>query len=1013
MATDLFISYAREDRAFVERLEEALRDREREVWIDHEIRPSEPWRDRLAKAIEGANACVFVLSPDFVRSDECRRELLHAGQHSKRLIPIVWRDVGPATVDETLRQLNWIFFRDDDFDEAVDKLVEALDTDFGWLETHTRLTERAVEWQQGGKERSYLLSGRDLREMETWLAASADHRPAPTSLHMEYLLASRAAATRRQRLQLAAVTAGLVVAVALALVALYQRQQKERQRQRAVARQLAAQARAGFDDSGTGLLHAALLSAESLRHHPTPDAAEILSRALELLPRALPSSLKIAPSSSIALSGDGAWIAVGTWGDDVELVNLIDGTRKLMPLDKQRHELTEVALGEHGELLATAAGSSVRVWRWQTREEVVSFTPARAPRVLAVAEEAGLLAVGFGQRVQVRRLRDRGVVADLEFAAAAIAFHRGGAALTTVGSEEVSVWDLASGTRSSPGGLPERSYRIGGDPAPVLFAAGGDGDRLVTGSGEGTVQAWDVARERELARIEHGTRVEAVALSADGRRFAAVSKHGYLGVWDLEPAGELYAPPNGCAGGEADCTVALSADGRRLATGTSDGRVAVFEVASGRRIAEVVHQPSLFELALSRDGRWLVTGDAYSGARVWDVAGGREVAALELEAEHFGGLLGRVAISADGTLMAIGGMDNSVSVRVVGSGSELLRERIEGRLGQGLAFALSHSGGQVAVLTPGGTLTILSTATGEAVGRFEHGPGSWMTFSPDDAWLATADVDGWIRIWKMPTLSEESRLHVVEDFRSLALSLDPFRLLTARQGGNVRARLWRPEDLVDEACDRAHRNLTEKEWRRYMGSEPYRALCTNRPLPSPSSSPVPASGRHRLELPPQGEVVPPGADAAADGAQGPVDVHLRRRSRGGALEDLAVGGVAQRAGRAGAPLGARGGPGDLGSGDGQAAGSRRREGGRLGQDADAQRVARLELDRRELDSGRAWAAGRGGGHVEDGEADGGGKDHLHALLGAGGAGGEPGEDEGGNRRACESLRSRGHHHISW
>jgi len=38
------------------------------------------------------------------------------------------------------------------------------------------------------------------------------------------------------------------------------------------------------------------------------------------------------------------------------------------------------------------------------------------------------------------------------------------------------------------------------------------------------------------------------------------------------------------------------------------------------------------------------------------------------------------------------------------------------------------------------------------------------------------------------------------------------------------------KDLLKVACQRAPRNLTRTEWRRFMGNEPYRATCDNLPL---------------------------------------------------------------------------------------------------------------------------------------------------------------------------------------
>ncbi|HEU0209459.1 MAG TPA: toll/interleukin-1 receptor domain-containing protein [Candidatus Udaeobacter sp.] len=64
---EIFISYSRKDKEFVRRLDQALKSRGREAWVDWEdIRPTEEWMQAIYSAIEGADTFVFVLTPDSV-----------------------------------------------------------------------------------------------------------------------------------------------------------------------------------------------------------------------------------------------------------------------------------------------------------------------------------------------------------------------------------------------------------------------------------------------------------------------------------------------------------------------------------------------------------------------------------------------------------------------------------------------------------------------------------------------------------------------------------------------------------------------------------------------------------------------------------------------------------------------------------------------------------------------------------------------------------------------------------
>ena len=100
---DIFISYSRKDKDFVCRVDEALKSRGREAWVDWEdIRPTEEWMQAIYGAIEGADTFVFVLTPDSVASAVCGREIAHAAAQNKRMVPIVAREVNANTVPEAL-----------------------------------------------------------------------------------------------------------------------------------------------------------------------------------------------------------------------------------------------------------------------------------------------------------------------------------------------------------------------------------------------------------------------------------------------------------------------------------------------------------------------------------------------------------------------------------------------------------------------------------------------------------------------------------------------------------------------------------------------------------------------------------------------------------------------------------------------------------------------------------------------------------------------------------------------
>ena len=192
--TDVFLSYSRKDKAFVQSLHDALHREQREIWVDWQAIPlTADWWQEIERGIEGTNTFVFVISPDSVASDICRQEIDHAVKHNKRLVPIVHREgFEAAKMHPMLSKHNWLFFRQtDDFAHGFEQLTTAIDTDLDQVRIHTRLEVRAIEWKKEGRNPSFVLRGEDLVRSQAWLVQSDQQQPKPTELQREYIRASQ------------------------------------------------------------------------------------------------------------------------------------------------------------------------------------------------------------------------------------------------------------------------------------------------------------------------------------------------------------------------------------------------------------------------------------------------------------------------------------------------------------------------------------------------------------------------------------------------------------------------------------------------------------------------------------------------------------------------------------------------------------------------------------------------------------------------------------------------------
>jgi predicted ArsR family transcriptional regulator len=245
---NVFISYSRRNKDFVQQLYSALEATGREVWVDWESIPvAGDWWQEIQLGIELADTFLFVLSPDSVASKVCGQEIEEALKRNKRLVPLVFEEVPPEQVHPELARLNWIFLRpEDNFQQGFQRLIAAIDQDLDYVRTHTRLLVRALDWERHGQDNSYLLRGTDLARANEHLAQGTHQEPRPTALHHRYVRASaeaeaalrdgelgrQAAILAEQRRWLRIVNVILAVAVVIGIFSgtlLYQARQAQAQ----------------------------------------------------------------------------------------------------------------------------------------------------------------------------------------------------------------------------------------------------------------------------------------------------------------------------------------------------------------------------------------------------------------------------------------------------------------------------------------------------------------------------------------------------------------------------------------------------------------------------------------------------------------------------------------------------------------------------------------------------------------------------------------------------------------
>src|SRR5271165_174410 len=543
---DAFISYSHFDREFAARLRQALAARGKVVWQDESgILPAERWRPALWRAIENADAFVFIMTPHSAASAECGAELDYALRLNKRVIPVAASDVSRNALPPKLGDFQFIPPRgtfEDDFAACADLLVQAIDTDLDWVREHTQWTLKALEWDGHRRDASFLLAGSELDAAEHWLAGQSGKRPEPTTLDNEFVLASRRHVTRRLRRTRSITATALAVMTVLAVTAFVLRNQAVNQSQLASSRQLAADSLLELSSDPQLSL---LLGVEAAHVRQTPEALDALRRALPANHLIHTLQQGSAPVYAAALSPDGGLIATAS-KDNTVRVWTADG-RLLRVLTGHAAAILGVTFDSTSrKVLTWAEDGTARLW------DVYGSTP---PVVLHAPDY---------------RVIHAAISPDGRLIATSTFLH-----------SAPQLWDAATGkllftlNSTSPATVPDVEF----GPADGILA---------TSSVNGTVSLWNPKTGSLIDRINVATSsspgsqadVNEALFSPDGRDLL-VSTSDALGndpqsqVWSLatlSPVTPLLT------GGDAS----WSPDGRLVITTGTDGNARVWDAVTGQ-----------------------------------------------------------------------------------------------------------------------------------------------------------------------------------------------------------------------------------------------------------------------------------------------------------------------------------------------------------------------------------------------------------------------------------------------
>lgn len=823
--SDVFLSYSRRDTDVVRTLCHALEADRRDVWVDwDDILPTARWLQEIQTGIEGADACVCILSPDYVLSDICRREVEYAVLCKKRLIPIVHRDVAPAAVHPPLASLNWLFFRDaDNFDDAFRLLIATLDADLDYVHMHTQLLVRALEWESKGSDQSLALRGKTLEEAELWSVKGTDKKPGPTELQRRYIALSRRVATTRQRKLFGAICGALAVTMILAIITFIQYRVAQMETQRALAALLVAQSQAvaaqgNFDLANGQFDLGLLLSARGYQIATNYNTRESLLNALEYSPQLV----TVLQDSSTQTVSDLVFSADGQTLISADTGNESIGNYRLPAFGDGISDDTDRLVGRLSPGPVRPYGG-VTLWSMATKQPhhllLAALRQPQGVENLVLSPDGKTFASQGAGSLLLWDASTGALLGTLDdepaLSTARAVFSPDGKLLISVGCSEFKygngsfchdvpllVWNVATGKRISSVDTIQDGF--------LTFSP--DGRLLVTWGcvsafifpeqcSAGRILFWDMATGQPEAFanapvIDACASVARVQFSPDGKLFAVLCRDGSIKLLDV--AVSSLARSAGVSAIKA-CAAAndiqFSPDGRIFVVDCGDGGMQVWDAATKKLRGSPLDPGSSGRrgIVFNASGSMLAS---YGGQtiQVWNPTTGKLIGK---SVDPYGAITQLAWSSAN----QIATSDASNALLLWRGADDVLPGRLPGRLLPSAAVAASPDGHLLAVGEKNRTVVLWNRALMAEIGTLFIPAGTpdpqdvsagsqdvtGVAFSEDGRRLAAVTYDGHIAVWHFTTRTLLASFAGSFGASQLALSPDG-RLLAS--GGRERVDLW-------------------------------------------------------------------------------------------------------------------------------------------------------------------------------------------------------------------------------
>ncbi|KAL6810020.1 hypothetical protein J3E69DRAFT_179767 [Trichoderma sp. SZMC 28015] len=318
-----------------------------------------------------------------------------------------------------------------------------------------------------------------------------------------------------------------------------------------------------------------------------------------------------------------------------------------------------------------------------------------------------------------------------------------------------------------------------------------DGQRLASGSDDGTIKIWDV-NSGSCQTLECYNSVLSIAFSPDGQQLASGLSDGVIKVWDIKES-SFYLQTSESFNHQVN-SVHFSRNGR-FAFGLLNGIVGVWDMKSTYLQTFESHKKPVLSVVFSPNNQLLASGSSDDTIKVWDITSGACLQTLEGHKNS----INSVIFCPNGHRLTSGSSDSTIRVWDIDSGVCLQTlEDHENSVNSVNSVVFSPDGQQLASGSEDGTVGIWDIESGTCLRTFKGNNLSInsVVFSPNGQQLASGSDDHTVRIWDVKS-DDHLQSQEGHDDNVSSVIFSPNGQLLASDSYDDTVRVW---DTKSGAC---------------------------------------------------------------------------------------------------------------------------------------------------------------------------------------------------------------------